>query len=78
MRSCVAHPKNMVPGMFEVRLAWRREVIHRSFAPVGIADRWVAATEENQQELQDVLLHALRCYGAGTHWIEHRERPANA
>lgn len=64
--------------MLEIRLAWLPDVIHRTFAPIGVLDRWVAATPENKLALQQQLEIALELYGATSHWIEERERPSNA
>lgn len=61
--------------MLEIRLAWRPDVIHRTFAPIGRSDVWTAATPRSRQVLDTTLQMALEFYGPHTHWIESRERP---
>lgn len=63
--------------MHEIRLAWKPEVIHRTFASVGMSDRWAVANPRSIQALEDVLRIALDFYGTDSHWIEKRGQPGD-
>jgi len=58
--------------MREIRIAWRCDVIHRTFASIDLSDRWVRETPEARQVLEGILQSALNFYGPETHWIETR------
>ena len=64
--------------MNEIRIYWNMPGrVDKSGQPVNCG-HWHADTPSNRQMLEIILESGLEIYGAGTHWVDVKKKPASS